>query len=79
MSFCVYGIVGEEYFLNDSRRVSWGIVCYAKPEEDGTLTVIASVRDISPDYDAVRRLADLCNKHSLSPLHLRDVIDDFFK
>ena len=77
MTSFIYGIVREEYFLNDSRRISYGIVCYADPEIDGTLTIIASVRDISSDFDAVSRLVDLCNKHALSPLHLRDVVNDF--
>ena len=79
MTSFIYGIVREEYFLNDSRQISYGIVCYADPETDGTLTVIASVRDISSDFDSVSRLVDLCNRHTLSPLHLRDVVDDFFK
>ena len=77
MTSFIYGIVREEYFLNDSRRISYGIVCYADPEIDGTLTIIAYVRDISSDFDSVSRLVDLCNKHALSPLHLRDVVNDF--
>ena len=79
MTSFIYGIVREEYFLNDSRRSSYGIVCYADPEIDGTLTVIVSVRDISSDFDSVSRLVDLCNRHALSPLHLQDVVDDYFK
>ena len=74
-----YGIVREEYFLNNTRRISYGVVCYADPETDGTLTVIASVRDISSDFDSVSRLVDLCNRHALSPLLLQDVVDDYFK
>lgn len=57
----------------------YGIVCYADPEVYGILTVIASVRDISSDFDSVSRLVDLCSRHALSPLHLQDVVDDFFK
>ena len=79
MTSFVYGIVREEYSLSDTRRVSYGIVCYADPETDGTATIIASARDISSDFDSVSRLVDLCNRHILSPLHLRDVVDDFFK
>ena len=76
MTSCIYGVVRETYELGELRRLSFGIVCYANPEEDGTLAIVASVHDISADYDAVRRLADLCNRLALSPLHLRDVIED---
>ena len=33
--------------------------------------------DISTNRKAVKELADNCNKFSLSPIHLGDVIEDF--
>ena len=33
--------------------------------------------DISADQNTVKELADTCNKFSLDPVHLRDVIEDF--
>ncbi len=33
--------------------------------------------DISTDEKPVKELADNCNKFSLDPVHLKDVIEDF--
>lgn len=37
----------------------------------------AMIRDISTNRDEVEALAILCNRLSLSPLHLRDVVEDW--
>ena len=36
-----------------------------------------SVRDVCTDRRRVERLVEDCNRLGLSPLHLRDVIEDF--
>ena len=74
MTSCIYGVVRETYELGEQRRLSFGIACYANPEEN--VAIVASVCDISVDYDSVHRLADLCNRLAVSPLHLRDVVED---
>ena len=66
----------ETHEFGDLHLLSHVIVCYANPGEDGTLVVVASVHDISSDYDAVRRLVDLCNRLEVSPCHLLDVVED---
>ena len=36
-----------------------------------------SIQDISPDKQAVAKLAQRCQHHQLAPIHLMDVIEDF--
>ncbi len=36
-----------------------------------------SVEDLSLDRREVEKLVDLCNEQELSPLHFRDVLEDF--
>ena len=38
---------------------------------------VAFVSDISTSSSAVRGLAKRCNKNSLDPVHLVDIVDDF--
>ena len=68
-----YGITEEIYTLGNDRRVSYGIAVY----DSGISTVIASIRDLSPDREAVEELVRLCNQFELSPIHLNDVAEDF--
>lgn len=35
------------------------------------------VDDISTDVQKVRTLVDSCNSHSLDPIHMFDVVEDF--
>ena len=39
--------------------------------------VIVSVRDITTDKEGLLALAEACNRLSLSPIHLYDVIEDY--
>ena len=68
-----YGITEEKYTLGDDSRVSYGIAVY----DSGISTVIASVRDLSSDREAVEEHVRLCNRLELSPIHLNDVAEDF--
>ena len=77
MNTVTYGIVQELYAVETEHRISYGIAAYANMSEDGTATIVASVRDISSDKHQVEELVNLCNHLQLSLLHLDDVIEDF--
>lgn len=67
-----YITVESTYKININERKSYGIaVC------DAEQTVLETISDISPDYEAIEKLVNLCNKESLSPCHLNDVVRDF--
>ena len=67
-----YITVESIYKININERKSYGIaVC------DGEQTVLETIADISPNYEAIENLVNLCNKESLSPCHLNDVVRDF--
>lgn len=74
-----YGIIEEIYILGDKRRTSYGIAAYSNLESDSTVTIVASVRDISCDKQKISNLVTLCNRLSLSPIHLGDVVVDFYE
>ena len=77
MSSITYGIIEEHYSANGHARTAYGIAVYADAEADGAATVIASVHDITSDAHSLAELVQRCNRASLSPLHLKDVIEDF--
>ena len=45
---------------------------------DGADTILASVSDITEDRPTIAALVSRCNRLELSPMHLLDVIEDFF-
>lgn len=52
--------------------VSYGIRAISASGEEA-----AFVSDVSLDFAFVQKLADLCTSGQLSPIHLRDVVEDF--
>lgn len=72
-----YAVDEEKYALGNDSRTSYGIVAYANAEQDGTATIVTSVRDITSDNHRLIKLVDDCNRLELSPLHLPDVVEDF--
>lgn len=71
-----YGTLEEVYTVNGVSRTAYGIAAYADADADGTATVVASVRDITPYREKADGLAELCNRLELSVLHLYDVVED---
>ena len=53
------------------------MIANANADEDGTATIIDSIRDITADKEKLAYLVDECNRLELPPIHLRDVIEDF--
>lgn len=72
----IYGTIEEVYSINGVSRTSYGIAAYSDADTDGTATVVASVRDITPDREKVDELVERCNRFGLSVLHLYDVVED---
>ena len=72
-----YAVAEEKYALGEEKRISYGIVAYANAGQDGTTTIVASVRDITPDKKRLKKLVDDCNRLELSTVHLLDVVEDF--
>ena len=77
MSDIVYGIREEIYELQGDRRVSYGIVVYDNTDGKNTYTVLESIGDITSDKDKLIRLVEECNISELSPIHLKEIIEDF--
>lgn len=72
-----YGITEEKYILDDQTRFSYGIAIYAGLSEDGIMTILDEINDITDDKATVEALSMLYNDLQLSPIHLKDVIEDF--
>ena len=71
-----YIVVQNVYKNADATRVSFGIAVVV--EYDGITTVLESIPDLSSDIKPVERLVELCNNEKLDPIHLQDVVNDFF-
>ena len=72
-----YDVLREGISTDDTRRIFYGIVVYYESKGNGTATVLASVRDITEDREAISGLVSLCNRRKHSPVHLFDVVEDF--
>ncbi len=66
------------YSLGNVSRTSYGIAAYAASAEDGTATIVASVRDVTTDQQTLSGRVAHCNHLGLSTVHLMDVVEDFF-
>ncbi len=67
-----YKVIKERLINEDGRKyTAYGI----KAVENGRET--ARVSDIGCTYIPVRKLCMQCNRLKLSPVHLRDVAEDF--
>ncbi len=72
-----YGLTEELYALGTNSRVSYGVAAYCDADKDGTATIVASVHDVTANKQALMNFVSLCNRLELSPIHLKDAIDDF--
>ena len=72
-----YAVAEEKYASGEEKRISYGIVAYANAEQDGTATIVTSVRDVTSDKKRLGKLVDDCNRLELSTVHLPDVVEDF--
>ncbi len=70
-----YEAFGERLYASEiGWYVSYGIRAYQKT--GSRWDVILSVSDVSPDREEAEKLAQRCTAGQLSPIHLRDVIED---
>ena len=69
-----YILCKETYKSKRSERIAYGIAAYAEDKQ----TCITKLHDVTSDKDALSELIALCNRLQLSPIHLQDVIEDFF-
>lgn len=72
-----YEVVGEPQPSGDGNCISYGIAAYIDAATSNTKSVIAYVRDVTPNKTEIEDLVQKCNAFGLSPIHLVDVIEDF--
>ncbi len=71
-----YSVIKTSYLYNKEEKAVYGIAVLQTEENETVLE--DAVYDISSDLEGISALADKCNKLELSPLHLREVIEDYF-
>ena len=77
MKNITYAVAEERYTFGDETRTSYGIVAYSNADQDGSKTIVASVRDVTSDRTGITKLVNDCNRLKLSTIHLNDVVEDF--
>jgi biotin synthase-related radical SAM superfamily protein len=77
MKNITYAVSEERYTFGNETRTSYGIVAYSNADQDGTKTIVASVRDVTSDKVSLSKLVNDCNRLELSTIHLNDVVEDF--
>lgn len=73
---CRYIVVQNTYQSGRNARIGYGIA--AVTEYDGVITVLNSVSDLSADIKLIEGLVERCNSQELDPIHLEDIVTDFF-
>ena len=73
---CRYIVVQNTYQSGRNTRIGYGIA--AVTEYDGVTTVLNSVSDLSADIQLIEELVECCNSQGLDPIHLEDIVTDFF-
>ena len=61
MNTITYGISEGIYALNGQKRISYGIVIYSNADQDGTVTIVDSIRDVSSNKDDITCIVNECN------------------
>lgn len=77
MKNITYAVSEEKYTFGNETRISYGIVAYSNADQDGSKTIVASIRDITSNKERLVELVNDCNRLELSTVHLNDVIEDF--
>lgn len=77
MKNITYAVSEERYTFGNETRISYGIVAYSNADQDGSITIVASVRDVTSDKTSLTELVNDCNRLELSTVHLNDVVEDF--
>ena len=76
MKNITYAVSEERYTFGNETRTSYGIVAYSNANQDGSKTIVASVRDVTSDKKRITELVNDCNRLELSTVHLNDVVED---
>ena len=77
MNNITYAVSEERYTFGGESRTSYGIVAYSNADQDGSKTIVASVRDVTSNKTVLEKLVNDCNRLELSIIHLNDIVEDF--
>lgn len=77
MKNITYAVSEEKYTFGNETRISYGIVAYSNADQDGSKTIVASIRDVTSNKARLVELVNDCNRLELSTVHLNDVVEDF--
>ena len=66
----IFFLIEGEYTLENQNHIGYGIGCHMNGKE-------MFFEDLSLDCLKVSNFVEKCNEAHLSPIHIRDVVDDF--
>ena len=69
-----YKVIEGELKINEEVYTTYGIIALENDGED--LIIVAEVPDVSTNKEFVEKLARECSESRLSPVHLKDVVED---
>ena len=74
----IYQVVKEKLYNQDiGRYISYGITIY--DYTNCNYHKLKTISDISTNEELVTKLAAMCTRGQLSPIHFMDVIEDFIE
>ena len=66
----IFFLIEGEYILENQKHIGYGIGCHMNGKE-------VFFEDLSVNYQNMLNFVEKCNVAHLSPIHLRDAVDDF--
>ena len=75
MEKTVYGLLCSRLTFPGGVRDTYGIALCE--QSAGECVILASAVDLTCDRAVAERLVETCNRLDLSPVHFREVIEDF--
>ena len=77
MSNIIYEVTEDTYLIDGEPKQIYGIAVYSNDKSNTQKTLLKSIRDITTDKYRLSKLAQACNSCHLSPIHLKDIVEDF--
>lgn len=77
MSSIIYEVTEDTYLIDGELKQIYGIAVYSNDKNNAKKTLLKAINNITTDKYKLSQLAKACNSCNLSPIHLKDIVEDF--
>ncbi len=77
MNNIAYCLIEEKIITGERPRLTYGVAAIEKCGDGEVPYILETVHDITPDREKLVLFIGEINERKLSPIHLRDAVEDF--